>query len=156
MRLCFKQRFTFGFDKYDIYNEAGEVVFTVKGRFAFGRKLEIFDRGGNLIGTLIGRVFTFLPTFEMYIGDRPAGIIQKKFTFFQPEFIVDCNGWSVSGNIWEFDYSITDTECRTVAVIEKEFAFMDTYYLDIFDDADALAVLMIVIAIDAEKDNRNN
>ena len=33
---------------------------------------------------------------------------------------------------------------------------MDTYYLDVFNDADALAVLMIVIAIDAEKDNRNN
>ncbi len=156
MKLLFKQRFTFGFDKFDIYNEAGEPVFTVKGRFAFGRKLEIYDRGGYLVGTLVGKVFTFLPTFEMYVGDRFAGIIQKRMTFFKPEFIVDCNGWSVSGSFWEYNYSIVDSTGRAIANIEKEFAWMDTYILDVFDDADALAVLMIVIAIDAEKDNRNS
>ncbi len=156
MRLLFKQRFSLGFDKYDIYNEQGETVFTVKGRFSFGRKLEIYDRGGNLVGTLIGKVFTFLPTFEMYIGNRMAGVIQKKMTFFRSEFIVDCNGWSVNGNFWEYDYSITDHMGRAIASIQKEFAWMDTYFLDIYEDSDALAVLMIVIAIDAEKDDRNN
>ena len=78
MRLLFQQRFTFGFDKYDIYNEDGDTVFYVRSRFAFGRKLEIYDRSDNLVGTLVGKVFTFLPTFEMYIGDRLAGTIQKK------------------------------------------------------------------------------
>jgi len=156
MRLLFKQRFSFGFDKYDIYNEQGETVFSVKGRFAWGRKFEIYDRGGNLVGTLIGKVFTMFPTFEMYIGDRFAGRIQKRMSFFHPHFVVDCNGWSVEGSFWEYDYRITESTGRTVASIQKEFAWMDTYSLDVFDDADALAVLMIVIAIDAEKDDRNN
>ncbi len=156
MRLLFKQRFSFGFDKYEIYNDMGETVFTVQGRFSFGRKLEIYDRGGNLIGTLIGKVFTFLPTFEMYIGNRLVGVIQKEFTFMRPRFIVDCNGWRVEGSFWEYDYRIIDPEDRTVATIQKEFAWMDTYMLEVHEDSDALAVLMIVIAIDAEKDNRNN
>ena len=43
MKLLFKQRFTFGLDTYDIYNEMGETVFTVKSRFALGRKLEIYE-----------------------------------------------------------------------------------------------------------------
>ncbi len=156
MRLLFKQRVSFVFEKYDIVNEMGEVVFTVRGRFAFGRRLEIYDRGGNMVGTLVGKVFTFLPTFEMYIGSRFAGVIQKKITFMRPSFIVDCNGWSVEGNFWEYDYRITDPTGHTVATIQKEFAWMDTYMLDVYDDSDALAVLMIVIAIDAEKDNRNS
>ena len=155
MRLIFKQRFTFGFDKYDVYNEAGETVFTVKSKFAFGRKLEIYDRSGYHVGTLIGKVFTFLPTFEMYIGERYTGSIQKKMTFFRPEFIVDCNGWEVTGNFVEWDYSIIDMAGMAVATITKEFSWMDTYTLDIYDDTDALAVLMLVIAIDAEKDNRD-
>lgn len=155
MRLLFKQRFTFGFDSYDIYNESGDAVFTVRSRFAFGRKLEIYDRSDRLIGTLIGKVFTFLPTFEMYLGDRMAGVIQKKMTFFRPEFIVDCNGWSINGDFWELDYSIVDGTGRAIATVNREFAWMDTYTLDIYDDTDALAVLMIVIAIDAEKDSRN-
>lgn len=156
MKLLFKQRFSFGFDKYDIYNESGETVFTVKGRFSFGRKLEIYDRGGNLVGMLVGKVFKFLPTYEMHIGDRVAGIIQKKMTFFRSEFIVDCNGWRVDGNFWEYNYMITDYQGMAVAAIQREFAWTDRYILDIYDDADALAVLMIVIAIDVEKDDREH
>lgn len=155
MRLLFKQRFTFGFDTYDIYNEADETAFTVRSRFSFGRKLDIFDRSDRQVGTLIGKVFAFKPTFEMYVGDRFAGTICKEFTFFKPEFTLDCNGWTVSGNWWEYDYSITDRNGRTVATISKEFTWMDTYTLDISEDSDVLAVLMIVIAIDSEKDTRN-
>ena len=155
MRLLFRQRFSFGFDKFDIYNEAGETVFTVRGRFSFGKKLDIYDRGGNLVGTLVGKVFTFLPTFEMYIGGRYAGVIQKKMSFMRAHFMVDCNGWCVDGNFWEYNYHITDFMGQTVATITKEFTWMDTYSLDVYDDANALAVLMIVIAIDAEKETRN-
>ena len=155
MRLLFKQRFTFGLDSYDIYNEPGDTVFTVRSRFAFGRKLEIYDRSDYLVGTLVGKVFTFLPTFEMYVGDRFAGSIQKRMTFFRPEFIIDCNGWQVRGDFWEWDYQITDPQGRAVATITKEFGWTDTYILDIYDDTNALSVVMLVIAIDAEKDNRD-
>ncbi len=156
MRLLFKQRFSFGFDKYDIYNEQGDTVFTVKGRFAFGRKLEVYDRGENLVGTLVGRVFRWMPTFEIYVGERYVGTIEKKFTFLKPEFTLECDGWSIMGNFFEYDYSIVDAKDATVARIEKEFAWMDTYHLDIIDDSNVLKVLMIVIAIDAEKDDRRN
>ncbi len=156
MRLLFKQRFSFGFDKYDIYNEQGETVFTVKGRFSFGRKLEVYDRGENLVGVLEGRVFQWMPTFDIYIGDRICGRIKKKFTFFKPEFSLECDGWSISGNFFEYDYSINDAYGKPVARIEKEIAWMDKYHLDIFDDTNVLKVLMVVIAIDAEKDDRNN
>ncbi len=156
MKLLFKQRFSFGFDKYDIYNEAGETVFTVKGRFSFGRLLEIYDRGGNLVGTLQGRVFTFRPTFDIFVGERQVGTIEKKFTFFKPEFTLECDGWGIKGDFWEYDYSIIDAPGKPVATIQKEFAWLDTYILDVYDDTNVLKVLMIVIAIDAEKDNRNN
>ncbi len=156
MKLLFKQRFSFGFDKYDIYNEAGETVFTVKGRFSFGRLLEVYDRGGNLVGSLQGRVFTFRPTFDILVGERQVGTIEKKFTFFKPEFTLECDGWGIKGDFWEYDYSIIDALGKPIAKIQKEFAWMDTYILDVYDDTDVLKVLMIVIAIDAEKDNRNN
>lgn len=34
MQLLFKQRMFSWFDSYDIYNEAGEVVYVVKGQLA--------------------------------------------------------------------------------------------------------------------------
>ena len=36
MRLLFKQRFFSWFDSYDIYNEAGETVYTVEGKLSWG------------------------------------------------------------------------------------------------------------------------
>lgn len=39
------------FDSYDIYDETGAVVFTVKGRLSWGHCLEIFDYAGTHVGT---------------------------------------------------------------------------------------------------------
>ena len=43
MKLLFKQRFFSWFDSYDIYNEAGYPVYTVKGQLSWGHCLKIFD-----------------------------------------------------------------------------------------------------------------
>jgi len=56
------------FDSYDIYNEAGETVYTVKGKMAWGHCLKIYDPYGLEIGTVKERVLTFLPKFEMFPG----------------------------------------------------------------------------------------
>mgnify|MGYP000335023896 FL=1 len=50
------------------------------------------------------------------------------------------------------DYTITKPVGETVATVSKELLqWTDTYVLDIVDPADALHVLMFVLAIDAEK-----
>ena len=77
MRLLFKQRFFSWFDSYDIYDEMGNTVFTVEGRLSWGHCLKIFDASGVEIGTVKEKIFTFLPKFELYIGDSYAGCISK-------------------------------------------------------------------------------
>lgn len=61
MKLLFKQRFFSWFDSYDIYNEAGDTVYVVKGQLSWGHCLKIFDSLGNELGTVRERVLTFLP-----------------------------------------------------------------------------------------------
>ena len=156
MKLRFKQRFFAWTDSYDVYDERGEVAYTVKGKLALAHKLQIHDAGGEHIATLKEVLLTlFKPKFEMYVGERHVGTIIKEITLFRPKFILDCNGWQVTGSFWEWDYSIVDADGRTVALITKElWNFTDTYALDIIDPADALQVLMVVLAIDAEKCSR--
>ena len=67
MRLLFKQRFFSWLDSYDIYDEAGNTVFSVEGRFGWGHRLQINDAAGNAIAMLQQKVFTLLPCFEMYV-----------------------------------------------------------------------------------------
>ena len=157
MKLIFKQRFFSWFDSYDIYNEAGQTVYSVKGQFAWGHCLKIYDTQGREIGTVKERILTFLPKFEMYLGDRYIGCISKEFTFFVPKYNIDCNGWEVEGDLFEWDYQILDNSGRSVANVSKElWNWTDTYVIDIHNSQDAVYALMLVLAIDAEKCSRKD
>lgn len=67
MKLLFKQRLFSWFDSYDIYDEAGNTVYVVKGQFSWGHKLAIYDAYGNEVGMVVQKVLTFLPKFEICI-----------------------------------------------------------------------------------------
>ncbi|MBE6576627.1 MAG: hypothetical protein E7653_00640 [Ruminococcaceae bacterium] len=156
MRLIFKQRFFSWFDSYDIYDEMGNTLFTVKGELAWGHLLRIYDAIGNEIGCIKEKVFTWLPKFEMYFGDNYVGSINKEFSFFKPKFNIDYKGWNVNGNWLEWDYEIVDYKGQTVATISKQpWNFTDTYVIDVYNPNDTVYALMLVLAIDAEKCSRD-
>ncbi len=158
MKLCFKQRFFSWFDSYDIYDAStGATAFTVEGKLAWGHCLHILDAQGRHIATVKERVLTFLPKFDLYIGERSIGTIRKELTLFRPAFLLDFNGWRVQGSFLEWDYTIEDAAGRTVARIAKELLrWTDTYTIDVPDARDALCALMVVLAIDAEKCSRGS
>lgn len=155
MKLLFKQRAFTWFDSYDIFDEAGDTVYTVQGRLAWGHRLEISDAAGNYLGQVRQEVLTFRPRFSLFIGEHCVGQLRKEFALFKPVFTLDCNGWEIEGNFWEWDYRVTEGS-RIVMTVSKElFHWTDTYQMDIADPRDALLCLMIVLAIDAEKCSRN-
>lgn len=155
MKLLFKQRFFSWFDSYDIFNEAGEVVYSVEGQLAWGHCLHILDAESCHVGTVKEKVLTLLPQFEMYEGEEFVGMIRKEFTLFFPRFDIDCNGWQVEGDFLEWDYTVVRPDGSAAAQVSKElFQWTDTYVIDVDDPADALHVLMLVLAIDAEKCSR--
>ena len=157
MKLLFKQRMFSWFDSYDIYDEAGNVLYTVRGELAWGHLLRIYDARGREIGTIKERVLTWLPQFEMYLDGRYVGSIHKEISFFKPRFAIDCNGWQVDGDWFEWDYRILDQNGRGIANVTKElFNWTDTYVIDVHDPNHAVCILMLVLAIDAEKCSRRN
>jgi len=157
MRLLFKQRFFSWLDSYDIYDEQGNVVFSVEGKLSWGHRLHILDAQGRHIGTLQQKLFTFLPQFELYIEGEYVGCIRKEFTFFRPRFTIDCNDWQVNGAFMEWDYTITSPTAGHIATITKElFNWTDTYVIDVPEKGNALGALLVVLAIDAEKCSRDN
>lgn len=156
MKLLFKQRFFSWFDSYDIFDEAGNTAYTVKGQLSWGHLLKIYDAYGNEVGAVKQKIFTFLPKFEIYLGSNYVGCISREFSFFKPKYNVDYNGWHIDGDFFEWDYSIVDSTGNSVAVISKQlFNWTDTYVIDVVNPQDALGALMFVLAIDAEKCSRN-
>ena len=154
VKLLFKQRMFSWFDSYDIYDEEGNTVFTVQGQLSWGHCLHIINSVGEHIATVKEVVLTFLPRFELYMGEQYIGCISKEFSFFTPKYNIDCNGWHVEGNFLEWDYRILADD-RLVAIVAKEpLRWTDTYVIEVENPQDALMALMLVRAIDAEKCSR--
>ena len=157
MKLLFKQRLFSWFDSYDVYDEAGNTVYVVKGALSWGHLLRIYDAYGNEVGTIKETILTWLPKFEMYERGHYIGSIHKELTLFKPKFNVDYNGWQVTGDWFEWDYTILDGSGNSVATVYKELLnWTDTYTIDVRNSRDALYALMLVLAIDAEKCSRRS
>jgi len=156
MKLLFKQRMFSWFDSYDIYDDEGRTLYTVKGQLSWGHCLKIFDASGNEIGMVKQEILTFLPKFAIYLGSDYVGCISKELSFFTPKYDIDFNGWHIAGDFFEWDYRIMDISGQQIATVSKElFNWTDTYVIDVHDSQDALCALMLVLAIDAEKCSRD-
>lgn len=93
------------------------------------------------------RMFSWFDSYDIYDENE-----NKELGWFKPKYNIDFNGWHVEGDFPGWDYTITKPVGETVATVSKELLqWTDTYVLDIVDPADALYVLMFVLAIDAEK-----
>ena len=156
MKLRFRQRFFSWFDSYDIYDEAGNTAYVVKGQMSWGHCLKIFTANGQEVGMVKERVLTFLPKFEIYGNGRYLGCISKELSFLKPRYDIDFTGWHIEGSFMEWDDSITGAAGQQIASVSKElFHMTDTYVLTIANPRDALHVLMFVLAVDAEKCSRS-
>ncbi len=156
MKLLFKQRLFSWFDKFDIYNQDKEVVFSIEGRMSWGRKLVIFDKDSNEVAVIEKALFTWLPTYKMSIDGVEIGCIKKEFTFFKPKFYVDYSGWAVDGDFWDWNYEIK-SNTQIIATIKKEFfAMTDVYSIDVLDETNILQAVLVVLTIDAIKDDSTN
>ena len=152
MKLFIKQKLFSWFDSYNVYDEQENIIYIVKGSPSWGHRLHISDPQGNNVGTVQERVLTLLPKFELYLGDVYAGCISKEFSFFFSKYQIDCNGWQISGDLFDWDFEIKDKYGNTAVTISKQlWNFTDTYCIDVARPEDMLLAMMTVLAIDAER-----
>ena len=132
------------------------MVYTVEGQLAWGHCLHILDADGRHIATVKQRVLTFLPKFDLYLGDACIGTICKEFTIVRPLFTLDCNGWQGRGTSWAGSTRSQTGSGRWPPSPKEPLHWTDTYVIDVADGRDGLCALMVVLAIDAEKCSRNS
>lgn len=157
MRLLLKQRVFSWADTYDVYDEYGNPKYFVEAKlFRLGHQLRVCDRLKNQIGMVKQRLFTLLPAFDIEIGGKYFGSIEKQFTLFHPKYSLDYNGWRCEGDFLAWDYDVYEG-CSVVVHISKQlFRWGDTYAIDILRPEDEIMALMLVIAIDAANCTQNN
>ncbi len=157
MKLLIKQKVFAFTDSYEVFDETGEVRYTVQDAlFRLGHQIHVYDqRTGREIGSIHQKLFTFLPEFEIVIDGRVMGSIRKELSFFTPKYHVDYRGWSVEGDMMGWDYRVMRGTMEVMTISKELFQWGDTYSLRYQSPADEIPGLLLVIAIDAVNCDRN-
>ena len=117
--------------------------------FSWTDTYDVYDKAGNEVGMVKQRLMTILPAFDIEIGGKEFGSVQKAFSFLKPRYDLDYNGWRCEGDFMAWDYDVYEACSAVVHISKKPFHWGDTYVLDILDPKDEIMALMLAIAIDA-------
>ena len=149
MRLYIKEKvFSWG-DKFTVKDEYGNDKYFVQGEvFSWGKKLHVYDMVGNEVAFIKQEVWSFLPRFYVYCNNVQVAEIKKEFSFIFPKYSVAGLGWEIEGRFMAHDYEIKKGS-RTIVSISKEWmTWGDSYELNIWNPADELLALAVVLTID--------
>lgn len=157
MRMIIQQKMFSLRGRFNVIDEYNRVISTVEGALmSFGQRFTVFDMNGSPVGEIRQKVFRFRPTYEIYSQGRLLGTVRMEFSLFKPQLSVDFMGWRISGDYFELNYTIYGAYNEVIAVVSKDYMrFADTYFIDIYNPNVAFYVLMVVLAIDLEKEARN-
>jgi Uncharacterized conserved protein len=156
MRLVIKEKIISITGKYFIKDREGNDVFEVKGNFGIMKKFKIFDMQQNLI-IQIKRKLRFMATFDFVVGDEVVCTAKRKFSLRPKYNIVGSAGeYTVSGNIFEWDYDIKKSGAVIATIMKKITLYRDSYVLDIDDESELPIVLGIAIMFDHIHHRHNN
>lgn len=158
VKLYIKQKvFSIG-DKYNIYNESGQIVFTVQGEiFTFGAKIHLYDATGAEIYYIEQKLFKFLPEYHVYSGITLCAIVKKELSFLRPRLLIrsQFGDYTFEGNLFGMDFTIL---CDGVAIGELHKVWLswgDSYELTVNNDNDVPLFCALAIAIDNCIHNEN-
>jgi uncharacterized protein YxjI len=142
---------------YEVIDETGKIAFLVKREYAIEPMFHIYDSKGRPAGIIKKKLASFPLTYEIYVEGKYVGSIKKQFALLKPVFDIDYKGWHIEGNTMEFEYGIFNYTGKIIASVTKKlFQVMDTYVISVANPEDALHALMLVVAIDDDKDMRDD
>ena len=149
MKLYIKQKVFSWVDTFTVKDETGADKYLVEGElFSWGKKLHVCHMDGREAAFIKQEVFSFLPRYRVYCGEKEIAEIVKEFSFIFPRYRVEGLGWQIEGKIMAHDYQIMKDD-RIIVTIHKEWmTWGDAYELDIANPEDEIIALAVVLAID--------
>lgn len=148
-KLLVKQKVLSFRDRFYVTDEFGETRYYAEGAiFSLGKKCAIYDNQGREAARIEQRVWSWLPTFLIWIQDVQVASIQKKWGFLRPRYHVDFGDIEVKGDMWGLHYQLISKGNVVGSINKKLFKLADTYEIEVLDDQLEVMVLALVLSID--------
>jgi uncharacterized protein YxjI len=161
MRYVIREKlFRLGEDS-DITDEEGRPVYHVDGKvLTLHNTLIVRDLAGTEVAKVQRQLIALRPTYEITRpGQERAEVRKKLFSPFVDRFTIDIPGpddLSMTGSLWEHEYTIT-RGAQLVATVSKQWlSLTDTYGVDIAPGEDDLLILTSVLALDLAEDREHH
>jgi len=150
-RYILQQKFFTIKDRYEITDDRNQVRFLMRGKFfTIGKKFWLSDARGNDLYFVKQRLFRLLARYDVKQGDNTVGKIKKRLSLFTKRLKVtsDYGNYKVKGNVFAWDFKITDEAGNLVGNISKSILrIADRYTVDIYNN-DAF-ILAVAVALDS-------
>lgn len=144
------QKFSFR-DRFTIKNEQMADVFYAEGEFfTLGKKIRLFTMAGEEVLFIRQKLFTLLFKYEFFVGEQLICEMKQQFTFFKQKYSLLMPDWEITGDVWDLNYDIRDSQGIIASINKKWFSFMDAYEIEVFQEDYLELVLGVVVAIDAD------
>lgn len=157
MKYYLRQRIFAFADTYDITDENKQPLYRVKSRlFSFGSKISLRDLNDVEQFFINQKIWHFFPHYQIEKDGQAVGMVKRKFSFF-PKYELEgvFGDFAIEGNIFAWDFIITNNG-RTVASLHKRFfSLTDSYEIDVLDESLAPLILTLVLVIDTNIHNNN-
>lgn len=150
-RYILQQKFFTIKDRYDVTDERGQVRFSIRGKFfSIGKKFWLSDPYGRDIYFVKQRLFRLLARYDVIQGDNTVGKIKKRLSLFSKRLKVtsDYGTYKVKGNIFAWDFKITDEAGNLVGNVSKSILrIADKYTVDIYNNDPF--ILAVAVSLDS-------
>ncbi len=157
MKLYIKQKIFSLKDKFNIYDENGDIKYKAEGEFiSLGKKLHITDRNENEVIFIKQRLMTFLPKYEISVMGNEAVEIVKNFTFFKHEYSIPDWGITIKGDFFAHEYEVMRNGIEIAHLSKEWLSWGDTYAIYIGDPKDELLALSAILVVDCCMEASNN
>ena len=159
MNLYIKQKIFSFRDKYDIYDSEQNPIYNAYGEiFSLGNKLHLCNSNNEELVFIKQKIMVFLPTFELYVNNELFATLKQKFTFFKKNIEIESTlgNFTISGDIWDHEYSITCNGQLFGTVSKKWLSWGDVYALNINTDEHSEFFVALVLAIDCILEAENS
>jgi uncharacterized protein YxjI len=161
MRFHIRERAWTLTEAFVVRDDAGNAVFEVRGKFFhIGDDLVIFDRySGQELARIKQRVLSLMPHYEIYRNGQPWASMHEQFRLFGEGFKIETGNGTlhVNGDIWRWNFSVTDDYGNLLAQIGRQFSiFRDSYAVDVAQGVDAPFTIALAIVIDMVREHHEH
>ena len=119
-------------------------VYEISSRiFSIGDKTTINDMQGNEIAYIEQELFHLTPNYNIYINDKFAFKIIKRFQLFKNDYTLS-NGYKVEGNFMMLDFTIYDEANNNIGNIKRKYFSIGDKYEIVINDVSKKEIILAI------------